>query len=167
MNKKKITDIPPIEVNDSYISCFQTKAELFNDYFSSLCSLPNDDNIVPLVPQITNNKLTNFTADVESIVSIINKLKTKKASGPDGISAHMLKLCPVEMASALYHLFNKILITDEFPDVWKMANVQPVHKKSSRQQIKNYRPISLLPICSKIFEKITLIKCTVSLSKMA
>ena len=35
-----------------------------------------------------------------------------------------------------------------------MANVQPVHKKSSRQQIKNYRPISLLPICSKIFEKI-------------
>ena len=41
-----------------------------------------------------------------------------------------------------------------FPAMWKEANVQPVHKKESRQLKTQYRPISLLPICSKIFEKI-------------
>ena len=65
----------------------------------------------------------------------------------------MLKLCPMEMASILNHLFKKILHNDKFPDIWKMANVQPVNKKNNRQQIKNYHPISLLPICSKLFEK--------------
>ena len=40
------------------------------------------------------------------------------------------------------------------PNKWKQANVQPVHKKNSRQIVSNYRPISLLPICGKIFEKI-------------
>ena len=121
LNKKKPTNIPPIEDNDSFISCFQKKAEMFNNYFCNLCSLPNDDNIVPLVPSTTNSNLNNFTVDVNSISCIIQKLKIKKASGPDGISAHMLKLCPTEMANILYHLFNKILHEDKFPDAWKMA----------------------------------------------
>ena len=41
-----------------------------------------------------------------------------------------------------------------FPTLWKRANILPIHKKQSRQLIKNYRPISLLPICGKIFEKL-------------
>ena len=41
-----------------------------------------------------------------------------------------------------------------FPDSWKYANVQPIHKKGNRQIKSNYRPISLLPICGKILEKI-------------
>ena len=44
----------------------------------------------------------------------------------------------------------------EFPDSWKYANVQPIHKKENRQIISNYRPISLLPICGKILEKIVI-----------
>ena len=46
------------------------------------------------------------------------------------------------------------MMTGIFPDIWKKANVLPVHKKESRQIKKNYRPISLLPICGKIFEKV-------------
>ena len=41
-----------------------------------------------------------------------------------------------------------------YPDVWKLANVIPIFKKGDKQLIKNYRPISLLPICGKMFEKI-------------
>ena len=41
-----------------------------------------------------------------------------------------------------------------FPDIWKRSNIIPVHKKNDKQLVKNYRPISLLPIFGKIFEKI-------------
>ena len=46
------------------------------------------------------------------------------------------------------------LETRRFPSSWKKANVLPVHKKEKRKLKKNYRPISLLPICGKIFEKL-------------
>ena len=46
------------------------------------------------------------------------------------------------------------MISSLYPDVWKLANVNPILKKGDKQSIINYRPISLLPICGKCFEKI-------------
>ena len=66
----------------------------------------------------------------------------------------MLKLCPTEIAVPLRMIFQKCIDTGSFPDFWKLANVQPVHKKNDRQIKSNYRPISLLPLCGKILEKI-------------
>ena len=51
-------------------------------------------------------------------------------------------------------IFRNILSTAIYPDVWKLVNVTPIFKKGDKQLIKNYRPISLLPICGKMFEKI-------------
>ena len=51
-------------------------------------------------------------------------------------------------------IFENILLTSLYPDSWKLANVIPIFKKGDKQSTKNYRPISLLPICGKIFEKI-------------
>ena len=88
------------------------------------------------------------------LIKIIEKLDGKKAHGHDEISVAMLKLCPAEVAKPLCIIFKKCILTGTFPSIWKLANVQPVHKKNCRQDKGNYRPISLLPICSKIFEKI-------------
>ena len=66
----------------------------------------------------------------------------------------MLKICVDEIKLPLKLIFEKCINSSTFPDVWKRANVQPVHKKDSRQLKTNYRPISLLPLLSKIFEKI-------------
>ena len=66
----------------------------------------------------------------------------------------MLQLCPTEVAIPLSIIFTKCINTGIFPDSWKYANVQPIHKKSNRQLKSNYRPISLLPICGKILEKV-------------
>ena len=99
-------------------------------------------------------KLLDFRIDQQKVVTIINSLNPTKASGPDNISVRMLQLCPNEMSFILKLFFEKILQSGEFPSMWKQANVQPVHKKGSRQLIKNYRPISLLPVCSKILEKL-------------
>ena len=51
-------------------------------------------------------------------------------------------------------VLQKCIDTGIFPDSWKYANVQPVHKKNNRQIKSNYRPISLLPTCGKLLEKI-------------
>ena len=84
---------------------------------------------------------------------LIRNLQPGKANGPDGISARMLILCDDSIVLPLKLIFRNILLTGIFPNLWKSANVTPIHKKGDRQVIKNYRPISLLPICSKLFEK--------------
>ena len=73
---------------------------------------------------------------------------------PGIISAHMLILCGDTAAIPLKILFNNILSTGVYPNIWKMANDTPIHKKDDKQKIINSRPISLLPICGKILEKI-------------
>ena len=66
----------------------------------------------------------------------------------------MLKLCVEEISTPLQIIFNDCLKFGMFPDSWKYANVQPIHKKDNRQLKTNYRPILLLPICGKVLEKI-------------
>ena len=69
-------------------------------------------------------------------------------------SEQMLLLCDESVVLPLKIIFQNILNESVYPDVWKLANVTPIHKKDDKQLVKNYRPISLLPICGKIFEKI-------------
>ena len=66
----------------------------------------------------------------------------------------MLKIYATEIAVPLQITFLDCSNSAIFPDRWKFANVQPIYKKSNRQMKNNYRPISLLPICGKILEKI-------------
>ena len=51
-------------------------------------------------------------------------------------------------------IFRSCLKNGKFPTEWKKANVVPAHKKGDKQNLKNYRPISLLPVAGKIFERI-------------
>ena len=66
----------------------------------------------------------------------------------------MLILCDYSVVLPLKIIFENILLSSLYPDMWKLANVIPIFKKGDKQSIKNYRPISLLPICGKMFEKI-------------
>ena len=59
-----------------------------------------------------------------------------------------------EVSIPLQLIFQKCIFSCMFPDYWKYANVQPIHKKGNRQLKTNYSPMSLLPICGKILEKI-------------
>ena len=153
-NKKKITNIPPIFEDGKYISNFKEKSSIFNKYFALQCRPFDIESSLPVFAPLTSNSLSNITFSHSQIIAIIQKLDSKKANGFDEISAAMLKICPAEVARPLSIIFNKCLELGSFPSNWKYANVQPVHKKNSRQDKTNYRPISLLCICSKIFEKI-------------
>ena len=72
----------------------------------------------------------------------------------------MLLICDESVVLPLKIIFKNILDTSNYPDMWKVADVSPIFKKEDKQLIKNYRPISLLPICGKIFEKLIFIVFT-------
>ena len=66
----------------------------------------------------------------------------------------MLKICGHSVCVPLEMTFKQALLTGMFVSEWEKGNIVPIHKKSDKQKIKNYRPVSLLPICGKIFERL-------------
>ena len=107
--------------------------------------------IVFKTPNETLSSLDIITIDIRKV---IKALKVNKAHGHNGISIRMLKLCESDITELLYLIFKNCLSSNTFPDVWKKANVIPIHKKGGKQVLKNYRPVSLLLICGKTFEKL-------------
>ena len=69
-------------------------------------------------------------------------------------SIRMLKICGSSVCTPLQIIYKSRLDREKFSQEWKKANVVPVHIKNDKQLVKNDRPISLLPICGKIFERI-------------
>ena len=67
----------------------------------------------------------------------------------------MIKLCTKCAAHPLTLIFQNSLAAGTFANQWKRANILPIDGKNDKQVISNYRPISLLPICSKTFGKLT------------
>ena len=129
VNKKKITNIPPILEKEKYISNFKDKAEIFNNYFALQCRPLDIESSLPPLNFLSSNQLKHISIDPVNIASIIKKLNSKKANGFDQISIVMLKLCPEEVSVPLSIIFNACLQKGIFPHQWKKANIQPVHKK--------------------------------------
>ena len=72
---------------------------------------------------------------------LLQQLDTKKATGPDDVSLHLLKRCASKLSVLLTLVFSACLRENTWPSVWKEARVVPVHR-SSRSDRKNYKPIS-------------------------
>ena len=154
MNKCKAPKIPPLLVNSIFVLNYREKAKLFTDFFSRQCKPVINDSVLPNFSYLTNEKIEQIPIENEHIVSLIRKLNSNKANGSDGISGQMLLLCEDSVVLPLRIIFGNILSTGTYPDIWKFANVTPIFKKGDKQLIANYRPISILPLCGKIFEKI-------------
>ena len=154
MNKCRSSKIPPLIVNNKFILCTKEKAKYFNDYFSKQCKTILNNSVLPVFSLLTNKTITCLTIEREEILSLIRKINPNKASGSDEISGQMLLICDDSVILPLQIIFSNILSSSIYPNIWKLANVTPIFKKNDKQLIKNYRPISLLPICGKILEKI-------------
>ena len=105
------------------------------------------------LPNRTLSMLRRIEFPKDKIVQVINQLDINKAYGCYESSIHMLKSCAFECSLPLKMHYDMSIETGRYPALWKKANFIPVHIKGDRKKT-NYRPISLLPICSKIFEKV-------------
>ena len=154
MNKSRAPKIPPLLVNNLFILNCKDKAKHFTEFFSQQCKPIINGSILPTLTYLTDKRIDHIAIEYDEIISLVRKINPNKATGSDGISGHMLLICDESVILPLQIIFRNILSTSIYPDMWKLANVTPIFKKGDKQLIKNYRPISLLPICGKIFEKI-------------
>ena len=97
------------------------------------------------------NKCTEIEID-----KLIQKIKPKRSCGMDNISNYLMKELTVGLRTPLCKLVNKSLDEGIFPESLKIAKIKPLHKGGIATDMNNYRPISLLPVFSKIFEKVVL-----------
>ena len=90
----------------------------------------------------------------KEIEKIINSLKIKESSGYDEVSTKILKISAPFISSPLSYICNKSILSGTFPTRLKYAIAKPLLKKGDKENITNYRPISLLTPFSKVFERI-------------
>ena len=84
----------------------------------------------------------------------MSALPAKVSSGWDSISQKLIKSSPNNILNTLAHIFNLSVNQGVFPSKMKLAKVIPIFKKGSKDNVENYRPISLLPVFSKLFERL-------------
>lgn len=142
--------------NNELITDDIDKANHLNSYFASQSIIADNDKEIP--SEGTNLPRHDcFIDDViitpTDVSDALKLLNVNKASGPDQLSPILLKEAINELSIPLHRLYNLSLATKTFPSFWKIAHIVPVHKKEDPKIVTNYRPISLLCVISKIFEK--------------
>ncbi len=159
----KSNTITEISVSNRNISNSKLIAEAFNEYFVNICpnlaseanqELPEEEMNNSYIPNPQINAEFQFhQITVENVALALMNLKTNKSTGLDKISAKVLKLTADIIAPSLFYIFNLSLETGIYVDDWKRARVNPIYKSDDRLKCENYRPISILPIVSKVFER--------------
>ena len=95
-----------------------------------------------------------FLLTVDDISEIMSDLNPNKSTGPDTIPPGILKCSKPVTSTTLCHIVNSSLRTGSFPNQWKHATVIPLHKGGNKLELRNYWPISLLPVSSKLIERV-------------
>ena len=145
----------------------KANAEIFKDFYSNLASdlvkkLPNPPN--KFGTETVREYYKNLNLEEKSfafeptthavVLKLLEELNPSKSVGLDNIAGKFLKEGASILASPLTDLCNLSISLSSFPDECKVAKLKPLYKKETKTKPKNYRPISLLPLISKIIERI-------------
>ena len=145
----------PLFNNPEALSSSSDKTKLFAKNFSKNSNLDDSGISLPVFPSKTNLKLHNISVTPKMVKKVLMNLDLSKASGPDCIPVVVLKNCEPELSYILAELFNKCLKESCFPNCWKVSLVVTIFKNfGERSTAKNYHPVSLLSVLSKVFEKL-------------
>ena len=125
MNKCRAPRIPPILFNNIFILDCKEKAKVFDDFFSKQCKLISNSSSLPSLHYHTDKKIDAMILQNDEILSLIRNINPNKASGSDGISGHMLRICDNSVVLPLKIIFQNILKSNIYPDLWKLAHVTP------------------------------------------
>ena len=148
-------------INSDRVTDNQIIADSFNSYFTKI-----GPNLADRIPIPTNKSYTDYlqmpctntisfrTITENDTLKLINALSNKTSTGIDELSTKMLKKLKFAIYKPITYLINQSLNSGTFPNELKIAKVTPIFKKDNNRLLENYRPISLLPAISKIFEKV-------------
>ncbi|XP_065672237.1 uncharacterized protein LOC136090057 [Hydra vulgaris] len=160
-NKDKTSSLPKrININNNDIFCPKEISKEFNTYFTNVgldlankITTPLNSYKTYLTP--SNDKtLYDFDLTLKEFETAFSSIKNKNSSGFDGIPSNILISNKKSISRPLFYIVKLSLGQGIFPDVLKLAKVIPVYKNNDHANVSNYRPISLLSVFSKIFERV-------------
>ena len=159
-------------INGKEITDANNIANKFCEYFTNIGPSLAKNNYIPKNIQVEdfltstrNCTFLFYKTDDSSILNIINELPNKTSTGFDDLSMRLIKLIKSEIKPTLTGIFKQSLHTGIFPDKLKIAKVISIYKKGSLNDVSNYRPISLLPSISKIFDNFIFIQLSTYLNE--
>ena len=138
-------------------------ANKFNEFFVNIASKLKESAVTKTnhdklkvfcqskLPSNTKFKIPQIQK--ESVLKFFSRMDINKATGTDMIGPHLLKLAAPYIVGYLTFICNHSINNSIFPTKWKEAKVTPLHKSGPHDDVNNYRPISILPILSKVLEK--------------
>ena len=163
INKLVVASVlEPIKINGVIISDKKEIAQQFNTFFVNIGNqlaetISSKHQTNHFDSYLKDRCLSTFNFVLvtrDEVISVIHKFVTKKSAGHDLISTNILKEISTLIAEPLSLIINQLLSTGIFPSKLKIANIIPLHKNNEKYPLDNYRPISLLPSISKVFERI-------------
>ena len=165
-SKTSSCEVNALKINSKVEHDFDSVLEGFRNYYSTLA-----ENLVKMLPKPTNKysidsiikyyehmilgdycHLASFSEN--SILTILKATQVSKAAGIDNLSGRFLKDGAKVLSKPISDLFNLSVTSEKFPDPCKETKLKPLYKKGSVTEPCNYRPISLLPLISKVMEKV-------------
>lgn len=132
------------------------KCELLAKHFAGVFS--DNFDVMEDTESFTTRNLSNFLIFPHEIIHVSKNLKNSCSLTSDGLPQILFKKCIVELSTPLAHIFNYSMQLGQVPSVWKQAIITAIPKVKNASTPKEFRPISLLPIPSKLMEKVIKMK---------
>ena len=156
------TSISSIKNNGIHTEDPRDIANAFNNFFVNIAAKIKE----PVLNQ-NHEKLKNFCQsklsenttfsispiEKEKVLKLLSAMDTSKATGTDNVGPRLLKLAAPYISDDITYICNQSINKSTFPRKWKEAKVSPLHKNGPHDDVNNYRPISILPVLSKVLEK--------------
>ena len=156
---KTISEIPAVKTENGMVNDKQEVCNEINNFFCSIGEtlaqkFDHIDDECNELPKYEGESFKFEPVTEEQVYKCLNSLDVKKATGLDGISSRLLKAGAGPLTSPLTMLFNNSISSGQVPQKWKLSRVTPLFKEGSRDDVNNYRPISVIPVVMKIFERL-------------
>ena len=153
--RNKLSNIPPLVENNVTVQDPLHQSNIFNKFFASKATVNNPNDPVPLLQRKEGiNPLNTLNTSPIEVAKIIRKIK-KSYLSHCGIPGKFIHLISTPISFSMSRLFNNLFEIGHFPEIWKIAHVTVIHKRSGPKTEKsNFRPISILPTLSKICESV-------------
>ena len=148
-----------IKVNKTIIQKPQEIAKEFNKFFTSVGptlvgKIPNTEKSFQYFLTSHNKKMQLEELNFDEFEEAFKSLKRNKAAGFDDLSSSIIIDAYDSLKNILFHIFKVSIKQGIFPDCLKIAKITPIFKSGAKDDVNNYRPISILPVLSKVLERI-------------
>ena len=154
LNEKNSAPITSLVADQVSVTGHAAIAETFAKFFCGVADGDPPDQSDSTAEVTTHaNDFTIPEMSADEVKNALKVLPLNKATGMDGLSVKLLRLCGGTIIQPLQHVINLSIKCATFPSSWKQAQVTPVFKKGEVTNPSNYRPIAVLPACSKILER--------------